>query len=129
MKNPATSLILRLGLAYLFLYAGIDGLREPAVWVDYVPNVLPNLVSQMSLLDFASFLQIAVALFLLWKPMASYAALIGVGLLLGITFGNLAAFLVVFRDLALAFMALAVVVEEWPYRLNLFRGGAKPANS
>jgi hypothetical protein len=109
---------LRLGLAFVFVYAALDALREPAAWSAYDPQFLTVHVPATMLLDGTSIGQIGLAMALLWRKTAPYAAglaLIGL-LVIGLT--NLGALLIVFRDFGLAFMALGLTFLDWPQRLR-----------
>jgi len=113
-KMRFASLSLRLGLAFVFLYAGISALRSPAAWIAYVPNFIANIFDAKAVLDLISVAQIVLAVWLAWGKWACYAGALAFALLAGISFTNLSSFVITFRDAGLALAAIAVTLLDWP---------------
>lgn len=111
---------LQAGLAFIFGYAGIDALHEPAAWIGYLPTMLTNLANPNLVLQLVSVFQIILAVALLIPQSRFYAALIAAGMLAGITIMNLGAMVIVFRDVGLTFMALALAAQTAPKWLTKF---------
>lgn len=99
-------LLLRLGLALVFLYAAIASLLNPADWIGFIPSPLR---SNLTLTVF-SFYEIALALWLLLSKKSIYPPLLAALTLLLIILTNLGALDIVFRDIAIFLAALPLVV-------------------
>lgn len=100
--------MLRLGLAFVLGYAGVDSWREPQVWAGYLPHFLAVSAQVETLVKLFGFGELALALWLLWGKWARYAAVVAFALLAGIVVFNPGALSVTFRDIGLAAMAAAL---------------------
>jgi uncharacterized membrane protein YphA (DoxX/SURF4 family) len=115
--NPAlASLIIRIGLAAVFIYAAIDALREPDAWISYIPSFIPHyepsffqITPAKITLDIVSVFQLVLAALLLIGRYVKYAAAISAALLAGIVVFNFSTFLITFRDVGLVAAAVALV--------------------
>ena len=106
-------LALRAGLAFALLYPPLAAIRDPISWAAYFPHFIRALpVDTLVLLHFFGVVEVVLALWILsgWKIQipATLAAL----MLTAIVAFNLNQLDVLFRDLALALMSLALVF--WP---------------
>jgi hypothetical protein len=121
-SDQLTSLSLRLGLAFVFAYAGIDAIREPAVWAAFLPPIAFKYAPMKLVLDGFSFSQIILAAALLWRKSSFYAAAVSAATLAGITISSLimdpSSILIVFRDIGLFFAAIALMFAEIPVWLT-----------
>lgn len=104
--------MLRLGLAFVFLYAAIASLLEPRDWVGFLPTMLTDIVDADLLLKFLSVYEIALAAWLLSGVCVRLAGLVSALTLLGIVFTNPSVFIVSFRDIGLAFAGLALAFSK-----------------
>ncbi|MEK7212123.1 MAG: hypothetical protein AAB686_00405 [Patescibacteria group bacterium] len=106
------SLLLRVGLAFVFIYAAVASLTAPENWIGYIPIFVKNILGtyQFLFLKLFSVGEIILALWLLWGRYVKYAAIISFLLLAGMILFNLAVLDVVFRDVGLALTALALFV-------------------
>lgn len=114
-KSELTPLLLRCGLALLFLYASISALKNPQDWVGYLPRFARTLVPGMNtttLLHVFSVYELALALWLLSGKYVKAAALVTVATLSGIVVFNFTLFAITFRDMALAVAALALFFSK-----------------
>lgn len=114
MKNYS-SLFLRVGLAFSFLYPAIDGFLHPDTWLSFLPVQITNaipLAPETLLMAFGMF-EIIIALGLLFLPSPVAPAVAAGVALLAITFFNLSSFDIVFRDISLALAAFALA---WMHR-------------
>lgn len=100
-------LLLRLGLAFVFLYAVISATLSPLNWIGYFPT-WARIFPEDLLLKMFSAGELVLAGWLLsgWK--LSYAALGAALLLAAITLSNLTLLDVTFRDVGLVAAALAL---------------------
>ena len=108
--------VLRVSLAFAFLYPALDAWSEPYTWLGYVPSFARGFVDDLLLLHTFGAVEIIIALWLLsgWKvfwPASAAAAM-----LLGIVIVNPSEFPILFRDLSLAGLALALALLSLPSR-------------
>ncbi len=108
--NPgkAAEWTLRIGLAFALLYPPLNALVDPLAWIGYFPPFIKGFVPDLFLLHVFGVVEIAIALWILsgWK--IYWPSLVAAGMLLGIVVFNLSNFQVLFRDISLAAMALAL---------------------
>lgn len=104
--------LLRIGLAFVFLYAAISGFQDPAAWVGYLPNFMTKFLAPTTLLHFFELYEFALALWLLSGWYLRYAALLTALTLGGIVVTNPGQLLITFRDVGLLFMALALALTS-----------------
>ena len=108
MNITAVSLILRLSLAFVFLYVAVSSYFEPYNWIGYFPVFLKETIPNAILLNSFSVFEVALAVWLLWGKRADIAALVSAAVLLGIVLFNLPLIDVLFRDIGLAGGAIAL---------------------
>jgi len=108
IPNNAPALLLRGGLAVIFLYAAISSFVNPDDWAGYLPGILTDRVDVDLLLKGFSVYELALAAWLLSGVYVRYAALLCAATLLGIIVSNFSLFAITFRDIALVFAALAL---------------------
>lgn len=106
-----SSVLIRWGLAFVFLYAGVMSMIQPLEWVGYFPPFLLQIFPQSLLLLSFSIAEILLAVWLVWGKYARAAGWVAFVMLFGITVANAGIFDVVFRDVGLAFAALALVID------------------
>jgi len=106
-KNVAP-LMLRLGLATVFVYAAVASFVAPREWVGYLPHVLTAHVQADLLLHFFSVYELLLAAWLLSGVYVRFAGLLCALTLVGIVASNFSLFAISFRDIGLAFAALAL---------------------
>jgi len=107
-KQELATLLLRVGLGFGFLYAGIAGLVQPDDWAGFVPDFVKAVdPAQFSVTAFSVF-QVIIALWLLSGKRIFYAAIAASLSMLAITITNLDVFLIVFRDVVIFFAAMAL---------------------
>ena len=115
------SLMLRLGLAFVFAFAGIDAIREPAVWAAFLPPTAFKYLPMKLVLDGFSISQLVLAAALLWRKTSFLAAATSAATLAGITISSLvmdpSSMLIVFRDIGLFFASIALIFVDIPAKL------------
>ena len=105
--------MLRIGVAFAFLYPALRAIFDPVSWLAYFPTVIRDLpIDSLVLLHGFGAIEVAIALWLLsgWKILTP--ALLAALMLVGIVAFNTADMDVVFRDLSIAMMAFALIL--WP---------------
>ena len=112
-RAELASFFLRLALAAVFLYAAIASFLEPQNWVGYFPDWISNIIPADTLLPIFSLYEIALSLWLFTKKYTFYAALVSGLTLLGIMIFNLNQLDILFRDFAILFTAVALMVLSY----------------
>ena len=109
-RNKTISLILRLSLAFSFLYPAINGFFEPYNWTGYFPSFLQDITTDTTLLLLFALFEITIALWLIsgWKLV--YASTITTLTLLAIVTFNFSEIDVLFRDIPIAMMGIALII-------------------
>ena len=109
-KFARVVLLLRIGVAFAFLYAAIASFVEPQVWVGYLPAFMLNLISGSILLPAFSIVEIIVALWLLSGKALFYSGMISALMMAGIIVFNFGALDIDFRDITILFASIALMV-------------------
>ena len=105
--------LLRIGLAFVFIYAGMSILTNPESWIGFVPRFTEAFASRYAILYGHAFFDIFLGIWLLyWKKMFYASALCSLNLL-GIILFNLGSLDIIFRDLGLLFSSLALAVLSY----------------
>jgi hypothetical protein len=121
LRVPPPEALLRVAVAFAFLYPAIDALFDPTSWLGYFPPAVTGLfhlvsvplkLSDTVLLHGFGLIEIALALWVLWAQNARVPALIMAAMLFAIVGFNLdpANFSVLFRDVSIAFSAVALAL-------------------
>lgn len=107
------ALLLRIALAFAFLFAAVSSFITPSDWIGYFPAVMRNIVPGTVLLPIFSGIELIVAMTLLVGWYTRYVALFAAAMLAGIVIANPAQLPVTFRDVSLVIAALALFVLEY----------------
>ena len=119
-KSGATHLTLRIGLAFAFLYPPYAALSDPISWQAYFPAFVHALpLSPIVLLHAVGVLEVVIALWLLSGWRIRLPASLAAVMLLGIVVFNWPQLDVLFRDLSIVAIALALAL--WPATQNRAR--------
>lgn len=108
MSIKLPPLLLRIGLALVFLYAATAALLHPGDWIGFIPVWARSLFPAKLLLDGFSFYQLILALWLIIGKKIFFAAILSALTVAGIIFANVGALDITFRDIAIFFSALAL---------------------
>ncbi len=112
MESRSANVLLRLGVAFAFLYPPLAALSDPTSWFAYFPRFIRDLpVPEAVLLNGFGLLEVAIALWILSGWRVFIPATIATALLVAIVVFNWNAFDVVFRDLSIAAMSAALAIE------------------
>ena len=110
-KEKQISLILRIGLAFAFLYPAVAAFLEPVAWIGYFPQFVKDIIpNDALLLNLFGLTEVVIALWLLWGKYIFYPSIVAALMLVGIVLFNWAVLDVVFRDLSIAAMAIALAI-------------------
>jgi uncharacterized membrane protein YphA (DoxX/SURF4 family) len=114
LRQRLPALLLRLGLAIVFVYAAISSLRSPQLWLGYVPEFTTRFLAADTTLRVVSVAQLGLVLWLLVGKYVRYAALISALYLAAIVILDPGAFIITFRDIGLALAAAALYLLDEP---------------
>jgi hypothetical protein len=112
-NGKIVSLLLRIGLSSVFIYAAVATTLHPDDWIWFFPVILRNLVPHPLLLTGFSIYEVVLSIWILIGWRLLYAATLAALTLLGIIVSNLAVIDIVFRDFAIFFMAAALAVSSY----------------
>jgi len=109
------SFILRIGLAFAFLYPAVAAFLEPVAWIGYFPQFVKDIIpNETLLLNLFGLTEVVIALWLLWGKYIFYPSVIAAVMLVTIVIFNWGGLDVVFRDLSIVAMAVALAVLHKP---------------
>lgn len=113
---PVPELLLRMGLAFSFLFPALHALVDPYAWIGYFPGFVLGLpLPEETLLHIWGALEALLALWILFGKRILLPALLMGLLLLAVVLMNLGQFPILFRDLPIALMAFALA---WMHRAH-----------
>jgi len=104
------SFFLRIGLATVFLYAAVASFLNPGAWIGFLPFWLRNLIPANILLIGFSIYQAGLTFWLLSGKKVFYSSFLAGLTLLAIVVSNLGDLDIIFRDIAILFSAIALMV-------------------
>ncbi|HLZ14573.1 MAG TPA: DoxX family membrane protein [Candidatus Saccharimonadales bacterium] len=111
--KPVVALwLLRLGLAFVFVYAGVSSLMRPLTWIGFLPAAATKVIAAATLLKVLAVYEIVLALWLCTGKYTRYAAALAALTLTGIVAVNTTNMLTTFRDVGLAAAAVALFCLE-----------------
>lgn len=113
-NNKLAVFFLRFGLAFVLVYATIEIYNHPENFLKYVPKAIVNMVPVSLFLDLLGVSEVVLALWLLsgWK--GQYASFLTVLMMVGIVVCNMEHFQILFRNVAIAFGGLSLIMLEAP---------------
>ncbi len=109
-QHHLVSWLLRIGLAFVFLYAAISSFVNPDAWIGFFPAFLVSIVPAGFLLGGFSVYEIVLALWLLSGRWLMYAGYLAAATFAGIVLTNPGVLDLTFRDVGLFFAALALAL-------------------
>lgn len=109
--DKISSLLLRIGVAFAFLYPPFNALSNPDSWIGYFPKFIHGLLPDPVLLHGFGLVEVIIALWILSGKKIFWPSFVAGLMLLTIVIANLNNFEVLFRDLSIAAMAFALAVD------------------
>ena len=103
-------LLLRLGVAFSFLYPPINAFFEPNSWIGYIPSFARGFGDELLLLHAFGVVEIILALWILSGVRIFWPSLAAAALLIIIVVVNPSEFPILFRDLSIAAMAVSLAL-------------------
>lgn len=119
------SLLLRVGIAFPFLYVALISLFSPELYLNYLPSFLRyGSTSDYALLFAFNIAEILIAVWLLIGYRIIIPALISLVMLMAITLFNLPLFHILFRNVSIIFAALALAVMGYEEEVKRYKNRA-----
>jgi uncharacterized membrane protein YphA (DoxX/SURF4 family) len=112
------SMLLRLGLAFVFSYAAIGTFIDPDHLLHFAPSFVSQIVPQNIFMYMFATFEVALSLWLLSGKWTIVPALLAAATMAGIIVFNGEAFSVLFRNVSIMLSSLALVALHWPARVH-----------
>lgn len=112
-QEKLSILLLRIGVAGVFIYAGVASLLFPQNWIGYLPPFFHGIIPDTTLLMIFSVYELFLATWVLSGKQTFYAAGLACLTLTGIVIANSSDLDILFRDIAIIFAALALAVKGY----------------
>ena len=109
-----TLLILRVGVAFVFVYAAVSAYLDPDSWIGYFPTFLQGVVSDSLLLNSWGLVEIILAVWLISTKKPYIPSVLMTVALFGLIVSNLGALPIIFRDVAIMTTTLALSIWYHP---------------
>jgi uncharacterized membrane protein YphA (DoxX/SURF4 family) len=107
-----SSFLIRIGLAFVFLYAAVFMTISPEKYIDYFPKFMRDLVPGYTLLHIFAIFEVIHSFFLIIGKFKFINAIISFLTMLSLTVVNLDKFSVLFRNVSIILSALALVIQS-----------------
>ena len=115
-SQKIANFLARFGVAFAFLYPPINALFDPISWIGYFPKFLHGMVPDLVLLHGFGAMEVVIALWILSGKRIFVPALLAAAMLATIVLFNLQDFQILFRDLSIAILALALAAGAYDLR-------------
>lgn len=102
------SLLLRIGVAFAFVYPAVAGFFDPYSWVGFFPQFLLDIIPGAILLPVFGIFEIILALLILFMQRPFYPSIIAAVVLLAIVVIDFKTIDIIFRDVSILLMAVAL---------------------
>ena len=106
---PLPQLLLRLAVAFSFIYPAIAALIDPDSWIGYFPAFIP---ASITILHAFGALEIAIALWIVFGTRIVIPCVLAALILITIVVFNAAQFDILVRDVSIALAALALALVD-----------------
>jgi hypothetical protein len=115
LRLPLPGLLMRLAVAFSFVYPAVAALFDPYAWIGYFPGFLLTLAGghDMLLLHAWGALEIALALWVLFAKKVYVPSVIMAVLLALVVLFNPGQFPILFRDVSIALAALSLAAVNY----------------
>ena len=112
---PLPGLLMRLAVAFSFLYPAVSAWFDPDAWIGYFPGFLLNLAGTNSelLLHAWGLLEIALALWIVFGKLVYIPSAIAAIALIAVVIANPGQFPILFRDISIALAAASLALINW----------------
>ncbi len=106
----SVDILLRLGVAFAFLFPAINAVFDPYAWVGYFPGFVRDLMPELVLLHLFGLLEVVIGVWILSGRKIFVPVVAASAILVLIILFNLGDFQVIFRDVPIVLMALSLAV-------------------
>ena len=122
-EEGIATLLLRIGVAFAFIYPAVSAYFEPLSWIGFFPDFLRDtVIDKMLLLQLFGLSEVVIALWILvGRNIFIPSVLAALYLFLIVTF-NLNSLDIIFRDIPIMLMAVALAVLHYKGYGNEARG-------
>ena len=116
MNSRTANILLRVGIAFAFMYAGISGLISPDSWIGYFPPFLQDTLPDHGILLVWGMVEIILGTWILsgWKIF--WPALLGGLSMIGVIIFNFSLMDILFRDITIMLAALSLAASAYPHK-------------
>ena len=111
-RERLIDLILRAGAAFALLFPAINAIFDSDAWIGYFPRFMRGIVPDPVLLHAFGAIEVVIALWLLSGKHLFWPASAATCLLAAVVLFNVNGFQVVFRDLSIAALTLALAIKH-----------------
>ena len=111
--EQAMSFVLRIGIAFVFVYPSIAALYDPASWIGYFPMFLRNMIPMVPLSMSFTALELILAVWIVSGKKIFIPSVIASLLLLSIIFFNIHKFSVLFRNVGILSATIALAIHSY----------------
>lgn len=113
-QNEHTQPLLRIGVAFAFLYPAISAIFNPYAWIAYFPPFLLGIIPDLWLLHMFGIIEVFIALWIFSGRNIFVPSALAFVILASIILLNPAQMDVIFRDIPIALMALLLMLTNKP---------------
>jgi len=116
LPDKKIDLLLRAGVAFALIYPPISALLNPFAWIGYFPAFTLGIVPDAVLLHLFGAVELIIGLWILSGKKIFIPSIIATALLIAIVVLNISQMDVLFRDISIAAMSLALAIKHFPGR-------------
>ena len=121
LKAKVAHFALRAGAAFAFIYPAVNAWSDPGSWVGYFPPFVLSAGAALGLTDITVLyifgaVEIVIGIWFLWGRHLFWPSAAATVMLLAIVLFNIPQMQIVFRDLSIAAMTLALALTHLPAR-------------
>jgi hypothetical protein len=114
----AADILLRIAVAFAFLYPPVNAWGDPYAWIGYFPTFVRDLGRELAILHVFGAVEIVLGLWIISGWRIFYPSLAAATTLALIVACNLGDFQVLFRDISIALAALALAAMHRRNRIS-----------
>lgn len=113
VRRDVGNFVLRLGVAFAFVYAAVAGFVDPDSWVGYFPNFIRSLVPEYTLLALWGVVELVLGLWILSGKHIFWPSLAASLSLAGLILTNLGTMDIIFRDVTILAATITLAMENY----------------